>query len=54
MAFTNKITQIKSLRSRLDKVLSKFVFATKFGFANLGLKTSAAKVLNSEVVIYLS
>ena len=53
MAFTNKITQIKSSLSRLDKVLSKFVFATKFAFANLALKT-AAKVLNSEVVIYLS
>ena len=39
--------------SRLDTVSSKFVFATKFPRANLALKTSAAKVLNSEVVIYL-
>ena len=39
---------------RLDTVLSKSVFATKFARANLALKTSAAKVLNSEVVICLS
>ena len=42
------------LLSRLDTVLSKFVFTTKFARANLALKTSAAKVLNSGVVIYLS
>ena len=42
------------LLSRLDTVLSKFVFATKFARAGLSLKTSAAKLLNSELVIYLS
>ena len=40
------------LLSRLDTVLSKFVFTTKFARANLALKTSAAKVLNSGIVIY--
>ena len=40
------------LLSRLDTILSKFVFTTKFARANLALKTSAAKVLNSGVVIY--
>ena len=39
---------------RLDTVLSKFVFATKFACDNLALKTSAANLLNSGVVIYLS
>ena len=39
--------------SRLDTVLSKIAFVTKFARDNLALKTSAAKVLNSEVVIYL-
>ena len=39
--------------SRLDTVLSKFVFATKFTCFNPALKT-AAKLLNSGVVIYLS
>ena len=39
---------------RLDTVLSKFVFATKFACVNLALKTCAAKVLNSGVVTYLS
>ena len=38
---------------RLDSLASKFVFFLKFAFANLALKTSAAKVLNSGVVIYL-
>ena len=42
------------LLSRLDTLLLKFVFVAKFGCANLALKTSAAKVLNSGVVIYLS
>ena len=42
------------LLSRLDTLLSKSVFVTKFACANLALKTSAAKVLNSGVVIYLS
>ena len=39
---------------RLDTVLSKSAFVTDFAHANLGLKTSTAKVLNSAVVIYLS
>ena len=39
---------------RLDSLASKSVFVTKFACANLALKTSAAKVLNSGVVIYLS
>ena len=39
---------------RLDKLAWKSVFVTKFGCANLALKTSVAEVLNSGVVIYLS
>ena len=39
---------------RLDSLASKSVFVIKFACANLALKTSAAKVLNSGVVIYLS
>ena len=39
---------------RLDSLGSKSVFVTKFACANLALKTSAAKLLNSGVVIYLS
>ena len=42
------------LLSRFDAVLSKIVFVTKFACANIAFKTSAAKVLNSGVVIYLS
>ena len=42
-----------TLLSRPDAVLSKIVFDTKFGCASLALKTLAAKVLNSGVVIYL-
>ena len=42
------------LLSRLDIALSKSVFATKFACAYVALKTSATKVLNSGVVIYLS
>ena len=38
----------------LDTLLSKSVFITKFARFNLALKTLAAKVLNSGVVIYLS
>ena len=38
---------------RLDNLASKYVFVIKFTSANLALKTSAAKVLNSGVVIYL-
>ena len=38
----------------LDNLASKSVFAIKFACANLALKTSTAKVLNSGVVIYLS
>ena len=45
---------IAILLLRPNTVLSKFVFATKFACFNLALKTSAAKVLNSGVVIYLS
>ena len=64
MSLTNKITQITIesffilfsaiLLSRLDIILSKFVFVTKFARANLALKTSAAKESNPGVVIYLS
>ena len=39
---------------RQNTVLSRFVFATKFGCFDLALKASAAKVLNCGVVIYLS
>ena len=39
---------------RLDSLVSKPVFVVKFASANLALKTSAAKVLNFEAVIYLS
>ena len=39
---------------RLDNLASKSVFVIKLACANLALKTSAAKVLNSGVVIYLS
>ena len=39
---------------RLDNLASKSAFVIKFVFANLPLKTSAAKVLNSGVIIYLS
>ena len=39
---------------RLDSLASKSVFAIKFACANLALKASAAKVLNSGVVIHLS
>ena len=45
---------IAILLSRLDTALSKSVFVTKTGCANLALKTSASKVLNSGVGIYLS
>ena len=38
----------------VDSLASKSVFVTKFACSNLALKTSAAKVLNSGVVIYLS
>ena len=36
---------------RLDSLASKSVFVTKLACANLALKTSAAKVLNSGGVI---
>ena len=39
---------------RLDSLASTFIFVIKFACANLALKPSAAKVLNSEIVIYLS
>ena len=38
---------------RLGSLGSKSVFVIKFACANLALKTSVAKVLNSGVVIYL-
>ena len=41
------------LLSRLDTVLTKTAFVTKFACANLALKTLAATLLNSGVVIYL-
>ena len=44
---------IAILLSRLDTTLSKSAFVTKSACANLALKASAAKVLNSGVVIYL-
>ena len=40
------------LLPRLDIILSKSVFVTQFACTNLALKTLAAKVLNSGVVIY--
>ena len=39
---------------RLDNLASKSVFVIKFACTNLALKRSAAKVLNSGVVTYLS
>ena len=39
---------------RLDSLASKSVFVIKFTCANLALKTLAAKLLNSGIVIYLS
>ena len=39
---------------KLDSLVSKSVFVTKFARDNLALKISAAKVLNSGVVIHLS
>ena len=39
---------------KLNSLASKSVFAIKNSCANLALITSAAKVLNSGVVIYLS
>ena len=39
---------------KLDTLASKSVFVIKFVCANLALNTSAAKVLNSGVVMYLS
>ena len=38
---------------RLDSLGSKSVLVINFGCANLALKTLAAKLLNSRVVIYL-
>ena len=35
-------------------LVSKYVFVTKSTCANLGVKTPAAKLLNSGVVMYLS
>ena len=37
---------------RINKLASKSVFVIKFACANRALKTSAANVLNSGVVIY--
>ena len=39
---------------RFDSLLSKSTFVTKFACANLALNTSAANLLSSGVVIYLS
>ena len=39
---------------RFDNLESNSVFVIKFACANLALKTSVAKVLNSGVVVYLS
>ena len=39
---------------RLNSLALKSVFVTKFACDRLALKASAAKVLNSAVVIYLS
>ena len=39
---------------RLDSLASKSVFVIKFACANLALKTLAAKVLDSDAVIFLS
>ena len=39
---------------RLDNLAWKSVFVFKFASANLAFKTSAVKVLNSGIVIYLS
>ena len=39
---------------RLDNLAPKSVFVIKLPCANLPLKTPAAKVLNSGVLIYLS
>ena len=67
MTFANKITRINSFSAskcfdlfavifilRLDNLGSKSIFVIKFACANLVLKTLAANVLNSGVVIYLS
>ena len=57
MTFANKIARIKCsviFLLRLDSLASQSVFVTKFVCANLTLKASVAKVLNSGVVIYLS
>ena len=51
---SEKILFIVILLLKLDTQLSKSVFVTKFACTNLTLKTSAAKVINSGVVIYLS
>ena len=46
---------VVTLLLRVDSFAAKSVFfLTKFAHNNLTLKTAAAKVLNSEVVIYLS
>ena len=39
---------------RLANLASKSLFVIKFACTNLALKTSAAKVLKSEVAAYLS
>ena len=39
---------------KLDSLASKSVFVIKFAYANLAAKFSAANLLNSGVVIYLS
>ena len=69
MTLSNKITPMKCFQFfnsisgsacfvlfevRLNNLTSKSASVTTFACANLALKTSAAKVLNSGVVIYLS
>ena len=52
--FNKCVLFVVTLLLRLDSLASKSVFGINFARANLALKTSAAKVLNSGVVIYLS
>ena len=51
--FNKCVLFVVTLLLRLDSLASKSVFVTKFACNDLALKTSAAKVLNSEAVIYL-
>ena len=53
-SFFNSFSTSKFFLFRLYSLASKSVFVTTFTSANLALKASAAKALNSGVVIYLS